>query len=151
MSFGDVFITAAWIFLSAILIAIWVLFLLTVYRTFKECDKQRRDLKPGLTWLAIIPFFNLVWDFVIVLTLSSSLEKELKARALPHERFPARDLGLALCITLLIPMISVAIVAYFAFIAGLIIFAIYWYKVYTFLTLLKNSKTVEPGSEIETR
>lgn len=57
-----------------------VFFLLTQQGTFQRIRPENRLMNPGLVWLQCIPLFGLVWQFVVVLKLAASIQKEFLSR-----------------------------------------------------------------------
>lgn len=111
----------------AILILPTVFFLLTQQRALSKCSPANRTMSPGLVWLQIIPFFQLIWQFVVVLAIGNSLGNEFASRGIREEPKPGQTIGLAMCITrvcTLIPFLGI-----FAAIASLVLWIVYWVKI----------------------
>jgi hypothetical protein len=75
-------------------------------------------MNPGLVWLMLIPLFNIVWHFFIVLNMAKSLAAEFQKRGIAEDPSPGQTLGLVMCIANLIcgPV-------------GLVCWIIYWVKI----------------------
>jgi hypothetical protein len=84
-------------------------------------------MSPGLIWLALIPGFNLIWDFFVVINLGDSLDKEFKKRGVITEAYPGKSMGLAFCITNICSLIP--FVNFLAGPAGFVCWIIYWVKI----------------------
>lgn len=113
--------------LFAISIIPLVFYLLTLQRALEKCAPHNRSMSPGLVWLQLIPFFNIIWQFFVVSAVSGSLSKEYAARRLPAEGDFGRSIGIAMAILWvcwLIPYVSG-----FAFIAWLVLWIVYWVKI----------------------
>jgi hypothetical protein len=113
--------------LFAVSIIPLIFYLLTLQRALEKCAPHNRSMSPGLVWLQIIPFFNIIWQFFVVTAVSDSLSKEYAYRRLPVEGDCGRSLGIAMAVLMVcwvIPYVSV-----FAFIAWLVLWIIYWVKV----------------------
>jgi hypothetical protein len=95
-------------------------------------------MPPGRVWLLLIPIFNLVWHFVVVLNLARSLGSELRSRNVPNaDPEPAKALGLAMCILFVGSAIpKVGTVLWFA---GLICWIVYWVKIEGYSRALRVS------------
>lgn len=112
-----------------------VFFLLTLQKALNRVAPERRTMNPPMVWLALIPLFNLVWNFMIVTALSKSLDAELTSRNIPHEAEPGKLIGLiwaGLGVACLIPGLNV--------IAGLpllVLWIIYWVKIAGFSAKLQ--------------
>tara|TARA_Y100000739_G_C20601634_1_gene463273 strand:+ start:1722 stop:2165 length:444 start_codon:yes stop_codon:yes gene_type:complete len=84
------------------------------------CDKKNRNLDPGLVWLSLIPFFNWVWNWIILFRVKKSLMNEFNSRGL--EIKIVRDafvVGLAEMI-LLTSNIIISIIYFFILIVDMI-------------------------------
>ena len=115
-----------------------IFFLLTLQKALTRVAPERRTMNPPMVWLGLIPFFNLVWNFMMVLALSKSLGAELTARNIPHENEPGKTIGLVwagLSAACLIPGLS-----FLLGIPVLILWIIYWVKIAGF-----SGKIADPG------
>jgi len=104
-----------------------IFFCLTLQKCLKRCSPHNRMMSPGEVWLLLIPLFNLVWQFVVVLRISSTLSKEFHVRNMQREPEPGKSIGLAFCILYvcsLIPFLGI-----FTSLAGFICWIIYWVKI----------------------
>lgn len=59
-----------------------LMFIVTLSRVASKVQPENRDLSPGRVWLLLIPFFNLVWVFIMNSRLSSSLHNEFESRGI---------------------------------------------------------------------
>ncbi len=50
-----------------------------LYLCFTRLAPEHRKLAPGLVWLLLIPVFNLVWNFFVVLRLAESYQSQFRA------------------------------------------------------------------------
>ena len=76
-----------------IAVAVFAWMLLTLHRAAATVPEPERRFRPGLVWLAVIPFFNTVWWFVVVSRIPQSIAGALHRR---EERRGdcGRDIGL---------------------------------------------------------
>lgn len=132
---GMVFIVILTIILLSLIPTIF--YLLTLQKAFNRCQPSNRAMEPGLVWLQLIPLFNIVWHFFIVINLSDSLEREFAQRGLPTEPAPGKSLGLAMCILNVCTIIPY--LAALAGLAGLICWIVYWVKIADYSSRLANS------------
>jgi len=79
--------------LIALVLLVYIFFLLTLQRALGRCRPQNRTMEPGLVWLNLIPFFNIVWQFVTVSKVATSLNNEFRTRG-RHRR--DEDYGLTI-------------------------------------------------------
>jgi hypothetical protein len=111
----------------AIFLAPGIFYVLTLQKTLKKCAPESRTLEPGLLWLFLIPFVNIVFHFFIVLGMAKTLRNEFNRRGITiADPNPGQALGLAMCIIpcgcVLVPLSFVLIPAY------LVLWIIYWVK-----------------------
>jgi hypothetical protein len=102
----------------AILLVPMIFYLLTLQKALNRCSPECRAMNPGLVWLMLIPLFNIVWQFFIVMNMAKSLAAEFQKRGIAEDPSPGQTLGLVMCIGNLIcgPV-------------GLICWIIYWVKI----------------------
>ena len=84
-------------------------------------------MSPGQVWLSLIPCFNLVWQFFVVIHVATSLEREFRQRNLPIEASPGKGLGIAMCVlnvTSAIPYVGLL-----TSLPALVCWIIYWVKI----------------------
>ena len=60
----------------AILVVICALF----YSALSRVPAEHRKMAPGLVWLLMIPVFNLVWNFFVVMRISESYQSYFRAQ-----------------------------------------------------------------------
>lgn len=111
----------------AIIVAIKVFYLLTLYRALNRCSPESRAMDPALVWLSFIPCFSLVWNFFIVINVGKSLGVEFKKRGIVAEDQPGQAIGLAMCIAsvlCVIPYVNCLLGP-----AALVCWIIYWVKI----------------------
>jgi hypothetical protein len=104
--------------ICAILLVPTIFYLLTLQKALNRCSPENRAMQPGMVWLMLIPLFNVVWQFFVVLNLAKSLAAEFQKRGIAEDPNPGQTLGLVMCIGNLIcgPV-------------GLICWIIYWVKI----------------------
>jgi hypothetical protein len=118
-------------------IVIGIFYCLTLSKALNRCAPQNRTLSPGLVWLYLIPVFNLVWHFFIVINMARSLHAEFVYRGIVEEPNPGQGIGLAACILNVVAVIPY--LGYLASIGGLVCWIIYWVKIAGF-----SSKIAQP-------
>jgi hypothetical protein len=105
-----------------------VFFLRSLQIVLKRCAVESRTLSPGKVWLLLIPVFNLIWQFIVVNSVSDSLRNEFMRRGLSSvEPAPGKGLGMAMCVCILCSIIP--ILGVFAGIAGFICWILFWVKI----------------------
>jgi len=88
-------------------------------------------MQPGLVWLLLVPLFNIIWNFFVVLAIAKSLGNELRLRTIPSDDpEPGKSIGIAMCICG-----TCGIVPFLNILTGLVQFVlwiIYWAKIAEF-------------------
>jgi len=113
-----------------------IAYILTLQRAISRCAPQNRATSPESAWLLLIPFFNMIWQFILYPRISETLEREFRARNLPIEPEPLRNLGLAVAVLHVCWFIPV--VHIFTGIAGFICLILYWIKISGYSNQLLN-------------
>ncbi len=105
-----------------------IFYLLTLQRALEKCAPNARTMQPGMVWLLLVPLFNIIWSFFVVLALAKSLANEFARRGVPSpEAEPGQSIGLAMCICAccgVIPILGVL-----ASLASLVLWIMYWVKI----------------------
>jgi hypothetical protein len=108
-------------------LVVMVFYLLTLQKALTRCSEPNRAMAPGMVWLMLIPLFNLVWHFFVVINMAKSLDAEFKQRGIAEEPMPGKTLGLAMCILACCSIIP--LVNYLTSVGYLICWIIYWVKI----------------------
>ena len=119
-----------------------IFYLLTLQKALNRCDPRNRLMSPGLVWLMAIPFFNLIWHFVVVLNIAGSLSREYKDRGLETETEPGQALGLATCVLSLCTLMPY--LGFLTALAALVCWICYWVRV----AELSNQLATAPEDQI---
>ncbi len=115
------------LFLSLSIIPL-IFYLITIQNTLNVISYENRKMQPAQAWLALIPIFGLVWNFIIVNRVADSLKLELAAKNIDtDEDRPGITIGLAYCILLCCSIIP--FLGFLTSIAGLVCWIIYWVKI----------------------
>jgi hypothetical protein len=88
----------------------------------------------GLVWLLLIPLFNIIWHFIIVGNISTSLHNEFTSRNIQQEPSPGKSVGIAMCVLYVCSIIPAF--GLLCALAGFICWICYWVKVAGFSALL---------------
>lgn len=124
------------ILIVAVLIGltIAILFLLTLQNTLKAISPANRKMEPGMVWLSLIPFFNVVWQFIVVKKISGSIAAEYNSRNIPCPPKPTYNVGLAYCILTCLGLVlySYTFLRIGVNLAGVVCFIIYWVQVHDY-------------------
>jgi hypothetical protein len=123
------------IFLTVLMI-VDIFFLVTLQRTLGRCAPHNRTMSPPLVWLLLIPTFELVWQFLVVLAIANSLDNEFRERGMIEEAKPGQSLGLAMCIIQVAFIIPFAVI--FLAIPYVVVLIFYWSKIAGYAGQLEN-------------
>ena len=108
-----------------------IFYLLTLQNALNKCAPTSRVIEPGMVWLLLIPFLNLIWNFIVVTGVAKSLATEYARRGIPSsEPLPGRSIGVAMSVCnccCIIPVLGA-----FAGLAGLVLWIVYWIKIAEF-------------------
>lgn len=128
-------------------------FILTLRKAILRCSPESRTLSPAQIWLLIIPFFNFVWEFVVVVRLAETLHNEFSKRGIETDKAPGRTIGLVTCALFVIAIIPFRFFDLIV-IAGLpatICWVMYWIKIWRFSSRLRVSEqSAQPGAQTVT-
>jgi type II secretory pathway pseudopilin PulG len=126
-------IAAGIVFLAVLVV--YISFLASLSSALGKCSRISRTMEPGLVWLMLIPLFNLIWQFLVVIALSNSLRNEFRARGVSNiEPEPGKSIGIALSICAacgIVPFVN-----FVAFPVQLILLVVYWSKIAGFSRML---------------
>ena len=162
--------TSVWIF-CLICLVIGVLYTLTLSSALRKCSVPSRTMRPGLVWLMLIPLFNIIWHFFVVVGLARSVGNEYQARRIPNaQRRPGMRVGIAMCIctvcavlpffvfyllgkfdnqsatteipTWALQLLFLMLIGFLAEIAHLVLWIIYWSKIASCSRMLGRTSVV---------
>jgi len=118
-------------YLLILFLGIWLIpaifYLISMQGALEAVSPKNRSLTPGLVWLYLIPLFNLIWQFFIVVNVSASLKREYTERQAQNVGDCGYGLGIAMCIVSVCAIIP--ILWFFMWVAALILWIIYWAKI----------------------
>ena len=123
---GGIMMTAMLIGLAIGLIPL-IFYCLTLQKALNRVSPENRAMQPGMVWLLLIPLFNIVWNFFVVLNMAKSLGAEFKKRNIAEEPEPGKGIGLTACILMCCTIIPV--VGGLAGLGYLVCWIIYWVKI----------------------
>jgi hypothetical protein len=111
----------------AIMLVPAIFYLLTLQKALNRCSPENRAMAPGMVWLMLIPLFNIVWHFFVVINIAKSLGAEFRQRGIAEEAEPGKQLGLIMCILAccgIIPLLGVL-----CSLGALVCVILYWIKI----------------------
>ena len=110
----------------AIMLVPAIFYLLTLQKALNRCAPENRAMAPGMVWLMLIPLFNIVWHFFVVINIAKSLGAEFQKRGVSEEAEPGKKLGLIMCILAccgIIPLLGML-----CSLGALVCVILYWVK-----------------------
>jgi hypothetical protein len=122
---AGILIVALIVFAVMLLPAIF--YLLALQKALNRCSPENRAMAPGMVWLMLIPLFNIVWHFFVVINVAKSLGAEFQKRGITEEPEPGKKIGMIMCILAccgIIPILGVL-----CSIGALVCWILYWIKV----------------------
>jgi hypothetical protein len=121
-----------------------IFYLLTLQNALNKCAPASRAMDPGMVWLLLIPVFNLIWNFFVVMNIAKSLASEYARRGIPSpEPLPGQPIGLAMSICACCCIIPV--LGMLAGLANLVLWVVYWVKIAEYSRILDLPPIVFPA------
>jgi hypothetical protein len=105
--------------------AVQIVICVIVSRMYRRLPPAFRLMEPAMTWLLLIPCFNLFWNFIVFPRLSQSYCQALQAAEVTEYGKCHEDLAMAYCILCLVSLIPCCCVNYIAMLAALIVLILY--------------------------
>lgn len=130
-----------------------VLSLRTLRSALQKCAPGSRTMAPGKVWLISIPVFGLVWQFIVVLNIAKSIGKEFARLGISSsDATPGRTVGLACCVCNCGVFFALCggfvTLTGFLFLAGLVLWIVYWIRIANCSRLLQAAQCMTPASTI---
>jgi hypothetical protein len=111
----------------AISLAISIVICLLLSGCLSKLPPEHRVMEPGMVWLLLIPFFNIVWNFFVFIRISKSYQSYFAAQGKTQFGDCGEQIGLwycICCVACMVPMVN-----YIAGPAGLVLLIVYLVKV----------------------
>ena len=122
-------------------IAVGVLYMLTLSRALKKCKPENQLMPPANVWLSFIPLFRIGWIFVVIIKVSDSLKLEYEARGIAENHDFSKGLGIAYASCNAAGILPIPVIGQLASLAGLVMWIIYWVKIKGYSSKLDTIKT----------
>lgn len=120
-----------------------IFYILTLQGALNRCSPVSRTMEPGMVWLLLVPFLNLIWNFFVVMGLARSLANEYARRGIPSpDPSPGQSIGIAMSVCnccCIIPVLGVL-----AGLASVVLWVVYWAKVAEFSRMLDIQQYAAP-------
>ena len=119
---------------SLIYLAIAIVICWLIYSVQVQVPPEHRKIAPGLIWLLIIPFFNVIWNFFVFLQVPDSLKSYFDAQGRTDVGDCGRTLGLWSAVLIAVGFLGgfvpiVGCVASFVWLAGLVLLILFLVKI----------------------
>ena len=116
-------------------------YIMSLQKALNRCAPENRAIQPAMVWLLLVPCFNVVWHFFVVLKMARTLGAEFQKRGLAESPAPGKTLGLIMCVFICCAAIPIPFLRPLAGLGGLVCWILYWVKIAGF------SKKLEPEAE----
>ena len=113
-------------------------YIMSLQKELNRCAPENRAIQPAMVWLLLVPCFNVVWHFFVVLKMARTLGAEFQKRGLAESPAPGQTLGLIMCVLICCAAIPIPFLRPLAGLGGLVCWILYWVKIAGF------SKKLEP-------
>jgi hypothetical protein len=125
---------SVWHWLVAlVLIGVFILpnifYILSMQKALAAIDQDKRPIAPGLAWLYLIPIFNIVWIYFLVVYISRGYARMGEAGRLSRPTAGGFGVGLAfaICLSLtLVPGLNLL-----AIIPMIVLWILHWVQVHS--------------------
>lgn len=107
---------------------------LTLQKSLAAIDQKNRKVSPKTAWLLLIPFFNLIWIYFLVVNLKDGYDAMYAAGRLKSQSNAGFRIGIAMAICWslgLVPFINLLTI-----IPSLVLWVFHWTKVAEARTLV---------------
>ena len=104
-----------------------IFYILTLQRALDAVDPSLRPVAPGLVWLLLIPIFNFIWIFFLVVWITRGFEKMWQSQRLTAQTSAGFGVGIAysVCWVLcLLPGLNLLLI-----IPSLVLWILHWVQV----------------------
>ena len=122
-------------------LAVAIAYIITISNMFKKCAPNSRTMQPGMVWLLLVPFLNLIWNFMVVNAVSDTLTNEFRLRGVQNfEPNPGKQIGMPMAICGacgIIPILGIL-----ASLVYLVLWIVYWVKISGFSKMLDQTPAV---------
>lgn len=128
-------------------------YLLTLQRTLQIIIPENRRMPPWQVWLLLVPFFNLIWQFVVVNKMSHSIRRECERLNIQtNQEKPTFDLGNILSLLFIVGFMPK--IGFFFALCGIVCWIIYWVQIAKYQRVFienKNNDLLDAERELLNR
>jgi len=135
-----------WFILTAL-----VFYLRTLRGVLQKCAPASRTMTPEKVWLILIPFFGLIWQFIVVRKIATSLGNEFARLGISYsDARPGQSVGLACCVCncCIFLFLSIPVLCGLATLASFVLWMVYWIGMANCSRLLETHHGVASASPV---
>lgn len=132
---------------SLIIVFIYGIFVFKLYQTLNTISQENRKMVAGLVWLVFVPILGLVWQFIVITKISSSLKLEFEKHKIPIKNNLGFGIGIAYCVLICFSLLP--ILGGLMFLGCLVCWTIYWVKIVGFKKQLENELFISQINSIK--
>jgi predicted membrane channel-forming protein YqfA (hemolysin III family) len=92
------FVVIAALIVFVVMLVPMIFYILTLQKAINKCAPENQAMQPAMAWLMLVPCFNLIWHFFVVLNMAKTLGAEFQKRGQAEDPEPGKKLGLIMCI-----------------------------------------------------
>ena len=116
------------VFFCIIALAVAILYIMSLQKALQVISEENRKMPPGQVWLLLIPFFNIIWSFIVVTRLADSFHDEF-ARLNIYSSDPRPTYNIGISYSTLSVCCFIQVLGGLASLAGFVCWIVYWVKV----------------------
>ena len=115
------------VFILLLLLIPQIFYILSLQKTLSSVDMSLRETSPNLVWLMLIPLFNIIWIFFLVVWINKGFEKMWDAGRLSQKTSAGFGVGLGFGISWIFCLIPG--VNFIAWIPALVFWILHWIQI----------------------
>jgi hypothetical protein len=84
------------VFFCIIALVVGILYIMSLQKALQVISEENRKMPPGQVWLLLIPFFNIIWSFIVVTRIADSFHDEFaRLNIYSSDPRPTYNIGIA--------------------------------------------------------
>lgn len=125
-TYNDVLISTA---IMLLFLVTYSFYIYSLQKSLRSISAENRKMPPARVWLLLIPYFNLVWMFVVVKAIAFSLQNEYARFGIREAKPPTMGVGVVLGVFAILLVLQVSSLRSFAWPATIICWIFHWIAV----------------------
>jgi hypothetical protein len=127
------------VFVAIGVLVVAILYIMSLQKALQAISEENRQMPPGQAWLLLIPFFNIIWSFIVVTRIADSFRDEfVRLNIHSSDPRPTYNIGIAHSVLSLCGFIPV--LGGLASFAGFVCWIVYWVKVNEYRKLVEANQ-----------